>query len=275
MSGTQQKVRIVSVLSGKGGVGKSVVVVNLAERLAFQGQRVLMVDADFNCGSLHILTKVKTEYGVAEFMSERLSLAEAVMPAFDGCDLLASIANTDLSRTNSVDEAVRFLTRLRQESVKYDLVLIDHSSGVSDAATAMAHGSDLSILLMVPELTSISNCYGLARYLTDPGGNIECRILLNRCRDDEEANYVAGKFSALSKRFLGRVFDSIGNIPESSRIRRSIIRQQPVAQIEPQSEVAHAFTILAENLQKSLDIDLSVMATEFRKPLTPTNYQPI
>ena len=83
-------VRLVSMLSGKGGVGKSVLAFNLAERLTAAGKRVLLIDLDVDCGNLHILANQACRYGVSQLVAEELTLAEAVTPVNDKLDLLAA-----------------------------------------------------------------------------------------------------------------------------------------------------------------------------------------
>ncbi|MBU0983202.1 MAG: P-loop NTPase [candidate division Zixibacteria bacterium] len=232
--------RMISVLSGKGGVGKSVIAFNLAHQIGLSGRRVLLVDADFSCGNLHILANVAAEYGVMEFATGKLSLAEAVTRCAHSVDLLAAanggVTNVDTSLVSTL------AARLRHQAGNYDLIILDHGSGVSDPATVLAHASDLNVLVLIPELTSIADCYGLVKYLYNANANIDCRLLVNRVLSDDEAEYVQTKFAATAERFLRRVPGFLGHVPEDIDVRRSVGSQRPVIDINSQALVVQALT---------------------------------
>ena len=184
--GTEQSMRkdsrLVSLLSGKGGVGKSVLTYNLAERLAFRGHRVLLVDLDVYCGNLHILANVSFRYGVTQVVNEDLSLKEAVTFLGDNLDLLATDGRGWPEDISSTRAAAQLAARLRNEGQQYDLILIDHPSGKCQSSTVMAAASDINLLVVVPELTSIADACGLYKHLLTTDGSLDCRLLINRPR---------------------------------------------------------------------------------------------
>ncbi len=102
MSNSALSPRTISILSGKGGVGKSVVAFNLADAMARQGAKVLLVDADFGCGNLHLLANVAVEFGIGEYASRQVPLREAVTTLTGGVDLLASTWNETLGEARDM-----------------------------------------------------------------------------------------------------------------------------------------------------------------------------
>jgi len=239
---------LVSILSGKGGVGKSVVAFNLAEIMASTGTRVLLVDADFAAGNIHVLGNLKAEYGIREFADGRLSLAEAVRPFAPNLDILASAVTGPSEVLGTVHGAMQTARLLRQQAAGYDLVILDHGSGVSDPATVLASASDLNLLLLVPELTSISDCYGLFKYLKKADPQVNCALLLNRVREEGESEYVRVKFGAVAERFLGTAPGFAGDLSESDLIRQSIARQRPVTAIDPEARVVKDLGAVARKI---------------------------
>ena len=245
--------RMISVISGKGGVGKSVVTYNLAERLADSGYRVLMVDADFTGGNLHILANVEADNGIAHLFIDQLSLREIVITLKERLDLVASPsmhANVDSA---DFKRSVNLAANLRKQAAQYDFILIDHGSGVSRAATVMANASDLSLLVVVPELTSISDCYGLYKHLTETNTTLDCRLLVNRTESEEEARYIFTKFAAMAERFLGRCPEYGGSLPEDKIFRQSVASQESLAVIDSQSVATQTITRLADRLVEVLE----------------------
>jgi flagellar biosynthesis protein FlhG len=243
---------VISVLSGKGGVGKSVIAYNLAERLAALGNRVLLVDGDLTGGNLHILANVESSYGLAEFALDRLSLAEAITEVGSGLHLLPSLSHPDLESFAQLGGAGRVASGIRKASRVYEFVVIDNASGASSEVEAIAHASDLAVLTLVPELTSISDAYGLYKRLTRRSRSLDCRLLANRIADESEADYIRAKFRALSERFLGHSPSWLAALPEDTCVRTSLGRQQPVAHVDEASAFARALARVAEKISKQL-----------------------
>ena len=237
MSRESRSIRMVSVLSGKGGVGKTVVAFNLAERLAASGRRVLLLDCDFACGNTHILANVRPEYGLGNYLAGQLSLKEAVTTVSDNFDLLTATGIGEMIDSGNVSAAAHLAERLQSESRDYDMIVCDHAGGVGDAATVLAHACDVSIVVVLPELMSISDSYGLYKYLSEKNDRIDCRLLVNRAQDADEAHYIHQKFCAMTERFLNRVPGYLGHLMESEDIRKSVAGQRPVADIAPDSAV--------------------------------------
>ncbi len=246
------RVKIVSILSGKGGVGKSIVAANLAERLTAVGYRVLLVDADFSFGNIHILTNSENDYGVGLYASGRLSLREAVKQIIPSLDILASESNAETKKLYEVKNAAAFIKQLRSDGEGYDFIIVDHCSGKSEAATVMAFGSDMNLILIVPELTSLADGYGLFKHLIQTSSRVNCGLVVNRAVSAEEALYIHHKFEALTERFLKRTLSSLGYLPESPVVRQSLASQRFIAQIQEDSDVVQQLMKINQDLVRRL-----------------------
>ncbi len=252
---------LVSVLSGKGGVGKSVVAYNLSRTLVSFGQRVLVIDADLNFGNIHILANSRCTYGINQFISGSLSLAEAVTILDKNLDMLAACGDRAVIQDGDITPIGRMMKQLRQQGSNYDYIVIDHASGVSKTSTVIAHASDLCLLVLVPELTSISDCYGLYKHLKAADRSIDCRVLVNRAQSQQEADHIYAKLCAVSERFLRSYPGYAGFLPEDGVVRRALAIQRPLAAIDSQSPVVQSLTALAA----------SIGASQARRQLTTTN----
>jgi flagellar biosynthesis protein FlhG len=253
--------RIISILSGKGGVGKSVIAFNLANELARQGAKVLLVDADFGCGNLHLLANVAAEFGIGEYASNQLTLREAVTTLTSGVDLLAATWHETLGEDRNIRFTAQLLQRLRSDARAYNFILFDHRSGRSNQTAMMAHASDLVLLVAIPELTSLSDAYGLYKHLLSLGNSVDCGLVVNRAQSDDEAQFIAQKFDALTERFLGRSISVLATIPEDETVRRSIAAQSPLAKIDSQATVCQAFTRFATVLVQASEFENSSLTT--------------
>lgn len=241
-------VRLVSMLSGKGGVGKSVLAYNLADRMAAAGAAVLLVDLDVTCGNQHILANQVCCYGVSQLLSHELTLAEAVTTVRTGLDLLAAVGHGWPQSMTPASGAAQLVRALRGQGGVYDVILVDHPSGRSEASLVMAAASDINLLAVVPELTSIADACGLYKQLLTTDRSLDCRLLVNRAESDGEAEYIHLKFGALTERFYGCPPGYLGRLLEDSAFRRAVAAQAPLAMVAEDSVSIRDLATIAARL---------------------------
>ena len=245
---THTSSRVISILSGKGGVGKSVIAMALAEQFTALGKRVLLVDADFGCGNLHILCNLPVKAGVREYITDSAKLETVTTEIRTGWHLLADNCSTNAEEFRSISKSAELIARLNSEAGAFERIIIDHGSGINDAATTIASGSDLSLVMIVPELTSISDGFGLCKYLTSQNKSLALQAVLNRCLDKAEADDLTVKFESICGQLLKRAIPVVGWIPEDPVIRSSVARQRPPAETNLQAPAVQALSGLAQAL---------------------------
>ncbi len=216
---------IVSILSGKGGVGKSVISYNLAECLGYAGMKILLVDYDLSCGNLHILSNQNYDTGLDDYYSNNLSLNESTLKLTLKLNLLSASKEGLRNSLYNAGNAIKFIEKICQDATDYDMVIIDHSSGISESSLAIAHVSDLNILVVVPELTSISDGYGLYKHLIRINDQALCRLLINRIDQNDKPENIYGKLNAMTEKFLGHSLKPIGWLSEDALIRKAVASQ--------------------------------------------------
>jgi flagellar biosynthesis protein FlhG len=263
---------IVSILSGRGAVGKSIIALNLADRLANGGKRVLLVDADLQSGNQHVLANADCIHGLSEFSDQQLPLRDSVTPLRPGLDLLGGLRNGGSLDPDSESDAQRLLRELRIQSGHYEFVIVDHSSGVSPVAQAIAGGSDLDLIVLVPELSSIADAFGLLKQLKKTNRWVDCRLLVNRTKGTEEAEHIYGRFSALAERFLRTAIPFAGFVPEDKVVRQSVAAQTVLGALAEGSAILEAFDTLTFRLITEFDA-APMAATQSNK--TSINRVPI
>ena len=239
---------VVSILSGKGGVGKSVIAYNLAERLGDAGKKILLVDYDLSCGNLHILSNQNYDAGLDEYTSNDLSLNEATLKLTLKLNLLSASKQGIRNRLYNAGNAVQLIQKICRDAAGYDLVIIDHSSGISESSLAIAHVSDLSIIVVIPELTSISDGYGLFKHLIRINDQALCRLLINRIDQNDEAEIIYRKLSAVTEKFLHHSLDPIGWISENPIVRKAVASQMSIADTDKNSKTVQEFNKIANSI---------------------------
>jgi len=237
---------VISVMSGKGGVGKSTTSYKLAQVLSGHG-RVMMADADLLFGNLHIIANVIPQCTIDKFL-----LADNVIrrPAevSENVHLLASPSTSGGDLDFDVAGIVENISRLPQVCSDYDYLIVDTPSGVIDVIAAVAAISDIPLVSVMPELTAISDGYGLIKYLKVLGLASPVYLLPNRCSNEEEASYIYTKFTEICKRFLKIRPECLGYIYENHYLTARMRPEEKDGQPRRVATAADDFGKLARSI---------------------------
>ena len=239
--------RVTAIASGKGGVGKSVIAFNVAERLSRHG-RVMLIDGDFHTGNLHLLGNVVPEGGWQDICDGRASWEEVVVSMGPNLCLLASVGRPAEQAFPEINRLATFLSRLRQVMAGFDHILVDTASGVLPHTLLLLHAADEAVLVTTPELTSLSDCYALYKVLTTHNRHLNASLLINQVERDEDVVYIHQKFASITEQFLGRRPTRRGYLSRDRALIEAVAHQQSVAQWGPDSIVGAQLARLADGL---------------------------
>ncbi len=236
---------VLTFASGKGGVGKSVVTANLAEMLAHDGHRVALVDADLGQGDAAVLLNEAPTTTVLDAVQEDISL-DAVPHETQAGVTLVQAANRPAPKTPNESQALyaaldTLLGRLR---TTHDYVLVDASAGTDGPVQWAMDRADLGVLVVVGEPTAVADAYRLAKQLWTADPDYPLGLVVNYAEDEDDARSVAERFKAVTTRFLGQAPKTLGWIPFSHAVRRSVSAQTPVVRSE--GGIRDAFDELAD-----------------------------
>lgn len=243
---------IVSMVSGKGGVGKSVIAYNVAIAAGRNGIKTLLVDLNWRLGSLHILANANVTHGMEHVVADYGYVRDAVVSIGQNTSLLASASVSGHSDWPSRERIADFVTNCRETLQLYDLILIDTPSGIIDhVATAVAL-SDEYVLTVNPEITAIADGYGMYKWLLahDPRG--AGSLLINRVSGIEEAKDITARFNTLCERFLGKKPVPLGFLQEDRAVIEAVARQRSVFAAPGTSIIASQLSALAGQLSARL-----------------------
>ena len=235
---------VVAVMSGKGGVGKTVVSYNLAYNTASEGCRTLLIDADWNFGDLHIHANISPVASLADAVDGTMTFDEVITEINDNLHLIASPAVKEIDRGFDKDRLTDFFAGIRVTASQYGYVIIDTSPAGLDILIPIAGTADINFLVLVPELTSIADTYGLFKYLVGSVGNMSAAVIVNRAESSNDAEYITGKLSYLTDKFLGTPLSGGTYIPEDRQVRRALAAQKPLLIAAPESPAARGLVEL-------------------------------
>ncbi len=241
-------VRTVAVASGKGGVGKSSLVANVAVALGQRGVNVLLVDADLSQANLDLLLGLTPRYDLQHVLRGEKSLADIVMEGPAGVRLVPAssgvpeFADLDDFRRESL---LRGLSTLERDA---DLILMDIASGVSRQVMSFCLAADEVLVVTTHELPAFSDAYALIKLLAQNGLEAPPHLVVNMADNAEEAEETAHRIGVVSRRFLSLELDPWGFVPYDPAVPRAVRRQEPVVLATPQSPAARAYRELAARL---------------------------
>jgi len=243
------QIKVISVTSGKGGVGKTNIVANLAISMSRLGRRVLVMDADLSLANLDILLGLNPKYHLGHVFHGERHLDEIIIEGPAGIKILpASSGFQDLTILDS-EQKLALLEEVDSLEDQLDVLLIDTSAGIGDNVLYFNLAAQERIVIVTPEPTSITDAYALIKVLFTQHQEKNFRVLINEARSDKEAREVFRKLVTVADRFLGGVsLDYLGLIPYDTSVPSAVRRQEAVVEAYPNSPASRNFVRLAKAL---------------------------
>jgi flagellar biosynthesis protein FlhG len=243
-------VQVISVTSGKGGVGKTNVVANLGLALAREGKRVLVLDADLGLGNLDVLLGLVPEWTIEHVLSGAKRLGDILLDGPGGIKILP--ASSGLPQLTALSEPQLLLLQDEIEGLtqSYDVLLIDTAAGISSNVTFFASAAHEIVVVVSPEPTSLTDAYALMKVLSRQHRERRFRVLVNMAKHQREALQVFRKLDRAAERFLHLSLDAIGYIPMDDYLPLSVTEQRAVVDLFPKAPSSKAFLQLGSAVAK-------------------------
>lgn len=246
---SQSRCRVLAVTSGKGGVGKTNVAVNLAIALSRKGLRVLLMDADLGLANVDVILGMIPQYNLMHVLQGLKTLPEIVIDGPEKLKLIAAGSGgiQDLANLNEIqrEDLLQGLAEIQNES---DVVVIDTGAGLHRNVLAFALAADEAIIVTTPEPTAMMDAYGMIKVIHLERKDPLIRLIVNMAGSAAEAEEAGKKLVLLAKRFLDLDVEYVGYIPRDMAMVRAVKEQRPVLMSQPTSPAAQSLLRLAESL---------------------------
>lgn len=247
-AGEEHGIRVISVTSGKGGVGKSNVVSNLAMALSAQGKKVLIVDADLGLGNLDVLLGLSPAYNLNHVLNGEKSISEIIIDGPAGIKVIPAGSGVQEVTSLSQHDKLRLLDELDILEEQFDIMIVDTEAGISENVTYFTVAAQEIIVVVSPEPTSITDVYALIKLLATRYSEHHFKVLVNMAKDSEDALEVFRKLANVAGRFLDISLDYLGCVVKDEKVVEAVKRQKAVYDLFPDSEAAACFTTLARRV---------------------------
>jgi flagellar biosynthesis protein FlhG len=240
--------RVISITSGKGGVGKTAVVSNVAVTLARLGKKVLIIDADLGLANVDVVLGISPPYNLNHFFSGERSLVDIMVEGPHGLKILP--AGSGVQQFTRLDGQLKMqlIDALDALDEYFDVVLIDTEAGISDNVTYFNVAAQDILVVTTPEPTAITDAYALMKLLSTQYHQKRFLLAVNSVRSADEGLDVFEKLTMVSGRYLDIFIDYLGAIPFDRKMHDSVRQQQVMIELYPDSKAAKSFVDLAETL---------------------------
>jgi flagellar biosynthesis protein FlhG len=243
----------ITVTSGKGGVGKSFLVSNLAYIMSKQSIKTLVFDADSQFPNQHLIFGAEPPLRLSQVYSGQIEAEKAIFKINNNLDLLSDLPATGIAEYYSENMIIDVFTQLLHTS-NNEVIIFDTPSGAGNQVLQAASISDLIILVINDEPTSLLDAYGLIKILRKNGLDDKIKLIVNNVIDFEDADEMSEKLNLATKKFLRRSYESLGFVPYNRAVRKSIIEQELLAISDPFGEVSESMKIICDNLLVNINL---------------------
>jgi len=237
-----------AITSGKGGVGKTTLSLNLGIALARQGIQVLLIDADLGLANIDILLGLSPQYTIQDLLRGDISALDVVVEGPEGLSVLPSasgMAEDDAWRLEDRERLAEELGRLERG---YDLILVDTGAGISSKVVDFVLSADQMLVVAMPEPTSIADAYAMVKVCHAQQPHIRKGLIVNRARSQREAFALHQKFDQIVDRFLDTHIERAGYVLEDIAVEQAARSQHPVLLSHPKSPAARCIEQIAKDL---------------------------
>lgn len=238
-------VRVIAVASGKGGVGKTNVSVNLALAMVAEGKRVMLMDADLGLANVDIMLGLHPEFNISHVINGERTLEEIIVPGPSGLQVVPASSGMQNMAELTPAQHAGMIQAFSEVGHDLDVLIIDTAAGIADSVVSFSRAAQEMIIVVCDEPTSITDAYALIKVLNRDYGIQRFRVLSNMAHSMQEGRELYDKMIKVTDRFLDVTLDFMGTVPYDEYLRKALQKQKAVIEAYPRSKAAMSFKNLA------------------------------
>lgn len=244
--------RVITVTSGKGGVGKSNTAINLAIQFRQMGQRVIILDADFGLANIEIMFGTVPRHNLCDLIYQGKNIKDIITWGPGGVGFISGGSGIAGLSNLSREYLIYIIQNLAELDAIADIVIVDTGAGISDAVLEFLVASGEIILVTTPEPTSITDSYSLLKALNRhdrfSSDTSQIKVMANKVESKEEGKALFTKLNAVVARYLKLPISYLGSVPQDSHLNQAVMQQTPVSLANPNAKSAKAYQEIAQVL---------------------------
>lgn len=244
--------RVIAVTSGKGGVGKSSVSINLAVQFTKMGKKVIILDADFGLANIEVMFGVIPKYNLSDLMVSGREISEIITEGPEGIKFISGGSGIAKLVNPDKEQVKRLVNKMSELENMADVIIIDTGAGISPTVMEFLVASPETIIVTTPEPTSITDSYALLKALSMNDNfrreDVSIKMIANRVSTESEGRNLYEKLNMVVSKFLDIDMTYLGIIPMDNNIVKAVMKQKPVSIIYPATASSKHFEEIAEKI---------------------------
>jgi flagellar biosynthesis protein FlhG len=246
------KTRIITITSGKGGVGKTNVSVNMALAYARLGKKVIVMDADLGLANVNVMLNLIPKFNLYHVIRKQKTMQEIMVETEYGISIVAGASGFSKIANLNEEERQEFIDEIETLS-NADIIIVDTSAGVSDNVLDFIAAADDAVIITTPEPTAITDAYGIIKIIATEIDNLNMgiKLVVNRVKSAADAKKVADRMTGIAGQFLNLKVEYLGFIYDDAMVSHAVIRQKPFMVIDPKCKASQCVQHIVGRMEKS------------------------
>ncbi|TVQ76239.1 MAG: MinD/ParA family protein [Bradymonadales bacterium] len=245
-----KKTKVISVTSGKGGVGKTQLVANLAIALRAKGKEVLIFDGDMGLANIDIVYNISPPYNLSHLVRGSKTIQEVLFKGPDGVQILPAASGIQELTALGSESKQAIVEQLDELEGMFDYVLIDTAAGISDNVMYLNTAAQYIFVVVTPEPTSITDAYALMKVLSSRYGEKQFHIVTNQVTSEAEAKTIFNSLLNATDQFLDSIqLWHLHSFPFDSDVRKAITQQTPIIKFRQHSDLSTSYVDLVKKVE--------------------------
>lgn len=247
----QKKTRIIAIASGKGGVGKTNISINLALAYAQLGKKVIVMDADLGLANVNVVLGMIPKYNLYHLIRKQKRMSDIILDTSYGIQIVAGASGFSKIANLSDDEREGFIREL-SELQTADIIIIDTSAGVSNNVLSFVRAADDALIITTPEPTAITDAYGIIKIIATEidNMNLGLKLIVNRVKTVTEGKRVAERVINIAGQFLNLKVDYLGYVYDDPAVQAAVLKQKPFLVSDPSGKASICLKHIVGRLEK-------------------------
>lgn len=235
---SEKQAKTISIISGKGGVGKSSFAVNFALELTRNNYKVLIIDLDIGMGNIEIMLGLHAEHTLMDMFEQQLELRHIIAKGPKSLSYISGGSGFDYLVSLTQSQKELFYERYTELSSMYDFIIFDMGAGVTEDSLFFILCSDECLVVTTPEPTALTDAYSMIKLLVKNRENIPIKIVMNRCRSEKQGERALQQFEQVIHRFLAIQVHRLEVLLEDKTVSQSIMKQSPYVLSNRKTKIA-------------------------------------
>lgn len=246
--GKKDNARVIAITSGKGGVGKTNLAVNLAIGLQMAGKKTLLIDADVGMANVNVLIGSVTNRSILDLAADGIEVDDIIEDGVGGVKYISGVASIEATLETNVDNQKKIHAKLANCADIADFVIIDTGAGLNRYVIDFILAAHEVLLVTTPEPTAMADAYAIIKAYGKYSKNRRLKLVVNRVLDDSESKNVAEKLNQTTQKFLKMPISYLGYVYEDRAVIEAVRRQEPFLLLKPDAPASRCIKELVRSL---------------------------